>query len=140
MSAESPVAGLSFKVHHTMLPVADLSRSIVFYTRLLGMKQQSRHANPARGVEVGLLGYGDEVSAPYLELTQNIGVDAPARVTPANVHIGIDVSDLRRLAAILEQEGVSFIRPVRERSDGKGLTAWIEDPDGHPLELAERHA
>jgi lactoylglutathione lyase len=122
-----------------MLPVADLGRSIDFYTRLLGMKQQSRHANPARGVEVGLLGYGDAVSTPYLELTQNIGADAPARVTPANIHIGIDVSDLRRLAAILEQEGFSFIRPVRERSDGKGLTAWIEDPDGHPLELAERH-
>jgi catechol 2,3-dioxygenase-like lactoylglutathione lyase family enzyme len=104
------------------------------------MKQQSRHANPARGVEVGLLGYGDAVSAPYLELTQNISADAPAQVTPANVHIGIDVSDLRQLATILEREGIRFTRPVRERSDGKGLTAWIEDPDGHPLELAERYA
>ncbi|HEY7065206.1 MAG TPA: VOC family protein [Chloroflexota bacterium] len=140
MSTDSPVAGLSFKVHHTMLPVADLSRSIDFYTRLLGMKQQSRHANPTRGVEVGLLGYGDEVSTPYLELTQDISAAAPAQVTPANIHIGIDVSDLRQLATILEQEDIRFTRPVRERSDGKGLTAWIEDPDGHPLELAERYA
>jgi lactoylglutathione lyase len=139
MSADSPVAGLTFKVHHTMLPVADLSRSIDFYTRLLGMKQQSRHANPTRGVEVGLIGYGDEASTPFLELTQNITAEAPSRVTPANIHIGIDVSDLRRLSNILEQEGVTFTRPVRERADGKGLTAWIEDPDGHPLELAERH-
>jgi lactoylglutathione lyase len=140
MSTASPVAGLTFKVHHTMLPVADLSRSIAFYTRLLGMQPQSRHANPTRGVEVGLLGYGNAGSAPYLELTQNISAEAPAHVTPANIHIGIDVSDLRQLASILEQEGVPFTRPVRERSDGKGLTAWIEDPDGHPLELAERYA
>jgi lactoylglutathione lyase len=140
MSTDSPVGGLSFRVHHTMLPVADLSRSMDFYTRLLGMRQQSRHANPTRGVEVGLLGYGDEISAPYLELTQNISADAPAQVTPANIHIGIDVSDLRQLATILEQESVRFTRPVRERADGKGLTAWIEDPDGHPLELAERYA
>jgi lactoylglutathione lyase len=140
MSPDRPVADLSFKVHHTMLPVADLNRSVAFYTRLLGMQQQSRHANPTRGVEVALLGYGDAVSAPYLELTQNIGADAPAHVTPANIHIGIDVSDLRRLATILEQEGIPFTRTVRERSDGKGLTAWIDDPDGHPLELAERWA
>ena len=140
MSADRPVADLSFKVHHTMLPVANLDRSIDFYTRLLGMSQQSRHANPTRGVEVALLGYGDAVSAPYLELTQHIGADAPSEVTPANIHIGIHVSDLRQLGTILEQANVRFTRPVRERSDCKGLTAWIEDPDGHPLEIVEMYA
>src|SRR5689334_4083227 len=98
MSASNPVQGLTFKVHHTMLPVADLSRSIDFYTRLLGMKQQSRHANAARQTEVGLVGYGDEVREPFLELTQSLAADAPVRVTPANIHVGIDVNDLRRLA------------------------------------------
>ncbi len=32
MSDSSLVEGLSFRVHHTMLPVADLDRSIAFYT------------------------------------------------------------------------------------------------------------
>ncbi|HVO91492.1 MAG TPA: VOC family protein [Terriglobales bacterium] len=139
MSEETLVKDLGFRVHHTMLPVADLDRSINFYTCLLGMKLKERHASDARKVEVGLVGYGDQASAPFLELIQDTSARAPAQVTPANIHVGIDTSDLRRLCNILEKEGVAFIRPFKERSDGMGFSAWIRDPDGHELELAERH-
>jgi lactoylglutathione lyase len=139
MNEESSVKDLSFRVHHTMLPVADLDRSIAFYTRLLGMKVNERHASEARRVKVGLIGYGEEARAPFLELIQDTSARAPVQVTPANIHIGIDTSDLRKLCAILEKEGVGFIRPFKQRSDGMGFSAWIRDPDGHDLELAERH-
>jgi lactoylglutathione lyase len=139
MNDDCLVKGLTFRVHHTMLPVADLNRSVAFYTRLLGMKVKDRHASEARKVEVGLVGYGGKASEPFLELIQNISENAPAQVTPANIHIGIDVNDLRKLSTILEKEGVTFIRPLKQRSDGMGLSAWIRDPDGHELELAERH-
>jgi lactoylglutathione lyase len=122
-----------------MLPVADLDRSIAFYTRLLGMKVKERHASEARKVEVGLIGYGDEASAPFLELIQDISEKAPAQVTPANIHVGIDTSDLAKLCTVLEAEGVQFIRPLKQRSDGMGLSAWIRDPDGHEIELAQRY-
>jgi lactoylglutathione lyase len=139
MNEESLVKDLSFRVHHTMLPVADLDRSINFYTRLLGMKLKERHASEARKVEVGLVGYGDEASIPFLELIRDTSVRAPAQVTPANIHIGIDTSDLRQLCTVLETAGVAFLRPFKQRSDGLGFSAWIRDPDGHELELAERH-
>lgn len=139
MNDDCLVKELGFRVHHTMLPVADLNRSIAFYTRLLGMKLKERHSSEARKVEVGLLGYGDEASPPYFELIQDKSERAPLQVTPANIHVGIDTSDLRKLCAVLEKEGVSFIRPLKQRSDGLGLSAWIRDPDGHELELAERH-
>jgi lactoylglutathione lyase len=139
MNDEIAVNALSFRVHHTMLPVADLDRSIAFYTRLLGMKVKERHASEARKVDVGLVGYGDEASAPFLELIQDTSTRAPAQVTPANIHIGIDTSDLRKLCAVLEKEGVTFLRPFKQRSDGMGFSAWVRDPDGHELELAERH-
>jgi lactoylglutathione lyase len=139
MNADCLVKDLSFRVHHTMLPVADLDRSVAFYTRLLGMKLKDRHASEARKVEVGLIGYGDEASAPFLELIKDTSERAPAKVTPANIHVGIDTSDLRKLCTILEKEGVTFIRPFKQRSDGMGFSAWIRDPDGHEIELAERH-
>jgi lactoylglutathione lyase len=139
MNDDCLVKDLSFRVHHTMLPVADLDRSVAFYARLLGMKLKERHSSEARKVEVALIGYGDEASAPFLELIKDTGERAPAQVTPANIHVGIDTSDLRKLCAILEREGVKFIRPLKQRSDGMGLSAWIRDPDGHELELAERH-
>lgn len=138
MNEECLVKDLNFRVHHTMLPVADLDRSVAFYTRLLGMKVQDRHASEARKVEVGLIGYGEKASAPFLELIQDTSENAPARVTPANIHVGIDASDLRKLCAVLEKQGVTFVRPLKERADGSGLSAWIRDPDGHELELAER--
>jgi lactoylglutathione lyase len=140
MSEERLVNDLTFRVHHTMLPVADLDRSIAFYTRLLGMKVKERHTSEARKVEVGLIGYGDEASAPFLELIRDTSERRPAKVTPANIHIGIDTSDLRKLCNVLEKEGVTFIRQFKQRSDGMGFSAWIRDPDGHELELAERHS
>ena len=139
MNDECLVKDLSFRVHHTMLPVADLDRSLAFYTRLLGMKVKERHASEARKVEVGLLGYGDKASEPFLELIKDTSENAPVQVTPANIHVGIDTNNLRKLCTVLEKEGVAFMRPLKQRSDGMGLSAWIRDPDGHELELAERH-
>jgi catechol 2,3-dioxygenase-like lactoylglutathione lyase family enzyme len=43
------VNDLSFRVHHARLPMADLNRSIAFYTRLLGMKVKERM--PAKPVK-----------------------------------------------------------------------------------------
>jgi len=140
MHNDSLVQDLTFCVHHTMLPVADLDRSIDFYTRLLGMKVKERHANEARKTDVGLIGYGATATAPFLELTQTIGDQAPTRVAPLNAHIAIDVSDLRKLCTVLEKERVTFVRPFKQRGDGKGFSAWIKDPDGNEIELAERHS
>ena len=139
MNDDCLVKDLSFRVHHMKLPVADLDRSVAFYTRLLGMKVKERHASEARKVEVGLVAYGDKAGEPFLELIEDISENAPDKVTPANIHSGIDSSYLRKLCAILETEGVMFIRPLKQRSDGMGLSAWIHDRDGHELELAERH-
>ena len=138
MNRESLVSGLRFRIHHTMLPVADLDRSVAFYTRLLGMTLKERHANQARKVDVGLVGYGSEGTEPLLELTQDISEKAPV-VRPLNAHIAIDVSDLAQLCTILTKENIPFVRALKQRSDGKGLSAWIRDPDGHEIELAERH-
>lgn len=138
MSEASPVGDLSFRIHHTMLPVASLDRSIAFYTRLLGMKPMGRRADDTREVEVGHVGYGDRDAQPSLELTQDISMQAPAEVKPTGIHVAIHVNDLQRLCAVLEREKVKFLAPIKG-TPGRRLVAWVRDPDGHALELIEVH-
>lgn len=136
MSQESLVTDLSFRIHHTMLPVTDLQRSMTFYTRLFGMDVMGRRSDADRKVEVGHVGYGDRATQPSLELIQDISENAPDRVRPTGGHISIHVSDLQKLCTILDREGVEFKQPLTRRPSG--LRAWVRDPDGHEIELAER--
>lgn len=130
--------GLTFRIHHTMLPVADLDRSIGFYSHLLGMKPMGRRIDETRRVEVGHVGYGDRDTQPSLELTRDISENAPSEIRSTGIHVAIHVSDLQRLCGILESESVGFIQPLKMSGPGgRRLTAWIRDPDGHAIELVE---
>lgn len=140
MSDASPVRDLAFRIHHTMLPVADLDRSIGFYTRFLGMEAMGRRTDETRKVEVGHVGYGERDAQPSLELTRDISESAPDAVRPTGIHIAIQVDNLRRLCGALETEGVKFIQPLKELGGGRRMTAWIRDPDGHAIELIELRA
>jgi lactoylglutathione lyase len=137
MSEETSIEGLTFRIHHTMLPVANLERSIDFYTRLFGMQLMGRRSDANRKVEVGHVGYGDRATQPSIELIQDVGEQAPSRVKPTGGHISIHVSDLQKLCAILENAGVEFKHPLMRRPGGN-LRAWVRDLDGHELELADR--
>jgi lactoylglutathione lyase len=136
--SDTPVQDLTFRIHHTMLPVADLDRSINFYTGLLGMKPMGRRTDDHRKVEVGHVGYGDRDSQPSLELTQDTSDKAPSEISPSGIHVAIHVSDLQKLCGALEGAQTKFIQPLK--GNERRLTAWIRDPDGHALELVEvRH-
>ena len=138
MNGESLVGDLTFRIHHTMLPVADLDRSIDFYTRLLGMKGMGRRLDEAGKVEVGHVGYGDRDSQPSLELTRDIGGNAPAQVRPTGIYFAIHVNDLQRLSNVLARERTAFIQPLEQGR--KRVTAWIRDPGRHAIELVEIRA
>lgn len=138
MSNESLVADIQFRLHHTMLPVIDLDRSVNFYTRLLGMQPMGRRTDETRQVEVGHVGYGDRDTQPSLELTQDITPSAPAEVKPTGIHVAIHVDNVRKLCGVLEREQVKFLAPIKG-TPGRRLVAWIRDPDGHALELVQVH-
>jgi len=131
---------LECRIHHFMLPVADIERSIAFYTGALGMKVMGRRVREARQVEVAHVGYGDRATQPSIELTMGIGHNATGAARPTGTHVAIHVSDLRRLSAALEKAGARFLQPTGETTPGsRNLKAWIADPDGHEIELAESH-
>jgi lactoylglutathione lyase len=133
----SPVKNLTFRIRHTMLPVHDLERSIDFYTRLLGMTVIRRRSNDKAAV--GYVGYGPDEAAVNLELIQDLTGGA-GKITCGDGHVAVGVNDLTELCAILEKEGVRFKRKIYPNRPGsRDLTAFIHDPDGHEIELTERH-
>ena len=131
----------SFRIHHTMLPVSDLDRSIEFYTRYVGMKLMGRRTDQTRSVAVGHVGYGERETHPSLELTQDLNETAAVEVAPIDFHIGIQVTDLQTLCEALEKKNVRFTKALGASGpDNRRLTAWIRDPDGHAIELIEIRA
>jgi len=136
MNGESVVSGLNFRIHHTMLPVANLDRSREFYTQLPGMKEMGRRSDQNRKVEVAHVGYGERETKPSIELTMDVSETAPAEVRRTGIHVAVQVSDLCRLCEVLENNHVTFVQPLKDFG-GRRLTAWVRDPDAHVIELSE---
>ncbi len=124
-----------FRLRHTMLPVADLERSVDFYTGILGMQVVRRRDQGDDGRVIAYVGYGAEGTHPVLELISGTG-DADK---PWAGHIAIAVADLTALCATLEREGVRFTRALVAPEGGSNTyVANIVDPDGFEIELNQR--
>jgi lactoylglutathione lyase len=132
---------IKFRIRHTMLPVADMDRTIDFYTRLLGMDVMRIREEPEKKLRTFYLGYGSEDDGPALELIQTGAADTSAKMPPWSGHVALYVSDLYKLAETLKTEGVKFaMEPRPNRPGSKDSVAFIQDPDGYTLELTERHS
>ena len=80
------------RILHTMLRVADLEKSLAFYTGVLGMKLLRRTDYPDGKFTLAFVGFGDESSDTAIELTHNWGVE---KYDHGNAfgHIAIEVAD-----------------------------------------------
>jgi lactoylglutathione lyase len=117
-----------------MLRVGDLERSIRFYTEVLGMKLLRRQDYPAGEFTLAFLGYGDESENTVLELTYNWGVGQYEMGT-AYGHIAIEVEDVYKAAEEIRARGGKILREAGPMNAGTTIIAFIEDPDGYPVEL-----
>ena len=122
------------KFHHIMLPVADLDRSIDFYTRVMGMTQFSRKAFPAEQSENAMVGLGNPPVTPFFELIKD---DKLKTIPKLENHVAFDISDLKTLYAALMAEGLTVKEPLAQRPDG-GYGCRVYDHDGHELQLIQR--
>ncbi len=119
---------------HTMLRVGDLERSIRFYTEVLGMKLLRRKDYPEGEFTLAFVGYGDEAEHTVIELTYNWGVDHYELGTGFG-HLAIEVDDVHQAAADIRQRGGKILREPGPMNAGTTLIAFVEDPDGYPIEL-----
>ena len=119
---------------HTMLRVGDLQRSIEFYTNVLGMKLLRTSENPEYKYSLAFVGYGPETSEAVIELTYNWGVDK-YELGSGYGHIAIEVDDVYRAADEIKQRGGKILREAGPMNAGTTIIAFVEDPDGYPIEL-----
>ncbi len=133
---------LPFRILYTMLRVANLERSIAFYETALGMRELRRETFPDGQFTLVFMGYGDDRSAPTIELTWNWG-DTEYTHGTGYGHLALAVSDIYAACAHLEEIGVTITRApgpmtyAPEETGERENIAFFEDPDGYRIELIE---
>jgi catechol 2,3-dioxygenase-like lactoylglutathione lyase family enzyme len=143
-------------VNHVAFVVADVDRSIDWYSQLFGLEVaiRQRQDNDYTRKLVGLHDAVLEVahlrlpgskpgSGPTLELIQYVSPpSAPRRDGAVNdlgaAHLAFTVDGLESLYNDLTQRGVAFHSPpvtIEAGANKGGYTCYLTDPDGNSLEL-----
>jgi lactoylglutathione lyase len=125
------------RILHTMLRVADLERSLKFYTEVLGMQLLRRRDYPEGKFTLAFVGYGDEDRETVLELTHNWGVDK-YELGNAYGHIAVEVDDAYTACQQVKQRGGRVTREAGPMKHGTTVIAFVEDPDGYKIEFIQR--
>ncbi|MGE0256601.1 MAG: lactoylglutathione lyase [Alphaproteobacteria bacterium] len=123
---------------HTMIRVLDLDRSLAFYTGQLGMRLLRRSDYEGGRFTNCFVGYEDEAQGHVLELTWNWDQKEPYAQGDAWGHFALGVGDIYATCDALARSGVKITRPPGPMKHGTTVIAFIEDPDGHKIELIER--
>ena len=122
------------KILHTCLNVANLDRSIQFYTKELGLQFVSRQEIKQNNAEIAFLRDGDNGA---LELTH--WRDKKSLVEGDNFdHIAFETEDIAKKVDELRAHGVAIAMEPYSLQGSSSKIAFIKDPDGNWLELIER--
>ena len=122
------------RILHTMLRTGDLDRSIRFYTEVLGMRLLRRRDYPEGKFTLAFVGYGEENSNSVIELTYNWGVES-YDLGAGFGHLAIEVDDVYEACEEIRKRGGKIIREAGPMNAGTTIIAFVEDPDGYPIEL-----
>ena len=156
-------ASAGFVLNHTMLRVKDPTRSLDFYSRVMGMRLLRKLDFPEMKFSLYFLHRADAVAgagAPVpndagqrtawtfaqrgiLELTHNWGTEADAdfcyhdgNAQPQGFgHICFSVPDLDAATAWFDENEVQFVK--RPDAGKMKNVAFIKDPDGYWIEIVE---
>jgi catechol 2,3-dioxygenase-like lactoylglutathione lyase family enzyme len=141
-------------LHHAGITVADLDRSLEFYTGVLGLERATEPSpvfdHPSLGPAVGVPGaalrcvcliLGDTLLEllEYKRPASPVSAPLPQNALGAQ-HVAFHVDDVRACKRELEERGVTFLSDVNVVDEGV-LAGWrwvyFTDPDGNALELVE---
>jgi len=120
-----------------MIRVGNLEKSLQFYTEVLGMKLLRQKDYPDGEFTLAFVGYGDEIDNTVIELTYNWGKDR-YELGEGFGHIALEVDDVYQATEEIRKRGGKIIREAGPMNAGTTIIAFIEDPDGYPIELIGR--
>jgi catechol 2,3-dioxygenase-like lactoylglutathione lyase family enzyme len=119
------------RIDHLVLTVADIDRTVEFYTRVLGMEKiefaQGRIALACGEQKINLHQLGKELE-PRAEYV---------RAGSADLCLIID-TPIEQAIEQIQQHGVDLIAGPVNRTGAKGtiISAYLRDPDGNLLEVS----
>jgi lactoylglutathione lyase len=122
------------RILHTMLRVGNLERSIDFYTNILGMKLLRQKDYPDGKFTLAFVGYQPEADGAVIELTYNWDTEQ-YDIGDGYGHIALEVDDVYQATDEIRQRGGKIIRDAGPMNAGTTIIAFVEDPDGYPIEL-----
>ena len=158
VTATPDSATRNFVFNHTMLRVKDITKSLDFYTRVLGFSLVEKRDFPEAEFSLYFLALVDKSQIPsddaartewmksipgILELTHNHGTENDADFAYHNGntdprgfgHICISVPDIVAACARFEELGCDFQKRL---TDGRMKSlAFIKDPDGYWVEIIQ---
>ena len=120
-------------ITHVAIRVKEIGRTLDFYVNKLGFAEMLRLD---RNDRLWLV-YLRITDSQYLEVfPEGEGERASEREAVGFNHICLQVPDIEQTARELDAAGIEMIRPKVQGADGNWQT-WIEDPDGHRIELMQ---
>ncbi|HVR47679.1 MAG TPA: VOC family protein [Candidatus Binatia bacterium] len=119
---------------HTSIFVNDMNESIDFYTKKLGLNLlDGPHHYPGTAMAF----VGKDWNA-YIELVYDLEAHPPYEIGNRYEHLALEVEgELSIYVDGLKSKGVRVLKDVYRSPSGTRAIAFIEDPNGIPVELLE---
>ena len=120
------------KYLHTRFRVADMVRSVRFYSDILGMEVVERKTSP-RGSQLVFLRFPEtDCELELCSFPDSGAVDVPEDL----VHLAFQVQDLKVCVGKLESAGIPITEGPVEMESGTRFI-FTEDPDKYEIELMQ---
>lgn len=115
-----------------------MTRSIDFYTKVLGMNLLRTSERPEQKYSLAFVGFGtgNADGQSEIELTYNHGVDN-YDLGSAYGHIAIGVPDAYAACEKIKSAGGNITREAGPVMGGDTVIAFVTDPDGYKIELIQ---
>lgn len=123
---------------HTSIFVNNMQESIDFYTAKLGLQLLGGPHHYPGNADMAFVGRD---WTAYIELVYDLEAHPPYDLGNRYEHLAVEVDgDLRAYVDGLKAKNVRILKDVYKSPSGTRAIAFVEDPNGIPVELLEPHA